>query len=39
MEHIYVESTKKQNEEVPIWSLCYVVSQGKKSHLGKFKKR
>jgi hypothetical protein len=34
-----VESTKIHREEIPIWRLCYVVTQGKKTHLSKFKKR
>jgi hypothetical protein len=38
MEHIYLKLTKTYIEEVPIWRLCFVVSQGKKTHLGKFKK-
>jgi hypothetical protein len=39
MEHIDLELTKTHIEEVPIWRLCFVVSQGKKTHLGKLKKR
>jgi hypothetical protein len=39
MEHISVESTNKSIKKVPIWRLCFAVSQGRKKHLGKFKKR
>ncbi len=30
MEQIFVESTKTHREEVPIWRLCSMVSQGRK---------
>jgi hypothetical protein len=29
MEQIFVESIETHREKVPIWRLCYVVSQGK----------
>jgi hypothetical protein len=34
MEQIYVESIEKHREEVHVWRLCFVVSQGKKYTLG-----
>jgi hypothetical protein len=31
MEHISMESIETHRKEVPIWKLCFVVSQGKKN--------
>jgi hypothetical protein len=39
MEQIFVESIETHKEEVPIWGLCYVVSQGRKITFGKFLKK
>jgi hypothetical protein len=39
MDHIFVELVEKHREEVSIWILCFMVSQGKNTHLGKFMKR
>jgi hypothetical protein len=39
MDQISMELAKTHKEEVLIWKLCYVVSQRKKTHLGKFKKK
>jgi hypothetical protein len=30
MEQIFVESIEKHKKEVPIWRLCFMVSQGRK---------
>jgi hypothetical protein len=34
VEQIFVESIETHREKVPIWRLCYVVSQGKKITFG-----
>jgi hypothetical protein len=34
MEQISMESIETHREEVPIWKLCYVVSQGRKVTFG-----
>ncbi len=31
MEHIYVKSIQTHKKNVPIWKLCYMVSQGRKN--------
>jgi hypothetical protein len=31
VEQIYVELTEKHKKEVPIWRLCFMVSQGRKN--------
>ncbi len=34
MEHIYMEAMETHKEKIPIWKLCYVVSQGRKYTYG-----
>jgi len=36
MELISLELIKTHRKEIPIWKLCFVVSQGKKNTLGQF---
>jgi len=36
MELISLELIKTHREEIPIWKLCFVVSQGKKNTLAQF---
>jgi hypothetical protein len=39
VEQIFVELTKTHREEVPIWRLCFVVSQGRKDTLGQIQEK
>jgi len=39
VEYIFIESAKKHRKEVLIWRLCFMVSEGRKTHLGKSEKR
>ncbi len=39
MEQIFVESTKKHREEISIWKLCFVVSQGRKDTIGQVQEK
>jgi hypothetical protein len=38
-EHIFVESIEKHSEEVSIWRLCFMVSQGKKNTFGQIQEK